>query len=191
MIPVYRTNHPENAVNLLLANRLRVLVNCVYDNFYPGCNMRLRFRADLVRDERVYFAKVYSQQKRWKERGGALITWSWAYALAHYADAVVYQELPKSMELLWKSAEARMLAVVYQPPSWRAYEEVIRVRKEGKPFKLSIALTKWATVRDYAEQQPMLNASTLRTLLSRRARSQRLSAPASPEVSARSPDTTD
>ncbi len=190
MIPVYRTRHPENAVTALLDSGLKVLVNCVYENYERGHDMRVRFRADLVRDERIFFAKVYSQQRRWKERGGAIIAWTWAHSLAHYADAIVYQECPKSMEMLWKSAEAGVLAVVYQPPSWIAYETILRERKAGKPKKLSIALTKWATVRDYVDGCPRLTSQSLGRLLARMERARSSPSRGSPAGAVRSPDTT-
>lgn len=188
MTPVYITSHVENAVTLLLKNVRHVQVNCVYTNFIPGTDMRVRFRADLVRDDRVFFAKVFSQVRRWKERGGVLICWSWRYELQ--PDAVVYAECPNNMETLYKSSNSKLITVINEPKSWIAHETIIRLRYGDRPQKLALHLRRLAVMRHYVNERPMLTAASLRSLLDRQEQSQSSGARASHEGAARSPDRT-
>lgn len=180
MIPVYKTFHVEGAVNLLIKHVRHVQVNCIYQNFVPGRDMRVRFRADLIRDERVFFGKVSSQIDRWKERGGVLICWTWNYAIS--PDAVVYAECPTRMVQLWRSINAKSLAVVYRPRSWNPHETILRLRHQEKYEKQRRLLSELGAIKDYVEERRELTAENLRSLLARqeRSRSSSLSAPESP-----------
>jgi len=178
VIPIVRTHRPESAVNLLLKYHRLVLVQAHYDNY-----VRVRFRPDRVRDERVYFGKVPSQIKKWRERGGCLVSWRRVDAKEGAHDALVFAECPKSLEQVYAAAAlTRSLAVIYMPTSWRQHEATIAKRhKDAHPSKYVRQIKRLTILRDMLETMPMLTRDYLDRRFSR-APSRMLSAPASPEA---------
>lgn len=186
MIPVYRCRRPETAANQLLRYFQRVLVQAHYDN-----DIRVRFRADFVKDDRVYFAKVESQIKRWQERGGCLISWRRVDGHEGEHEAIVFSECPKSLEAVYSATRfTAKVAVIYQPPTWRPHEETIARRHVEHPSKQRRALRRLAMLRDFMTAYPFLSLQRLDRQYARLEPFQRSGARASPEGGARSPGTT-
>lgn len=183
MIELFRTKRMEWAANLLVENYRLVLVRAAYDNY-----TRIRFRADDVEDSRLYFGRVPSQFRRWRETGGALITWRNDNKEGAH-DAILFVECPKSLkEMQRASVNTTALGVVYVPPTWRAHEEQIVLRHEGR--KRERQLEKLTLMRYFVEHLPELTRDRLRRLRARQERSQSSCAPESHEAAVRSADTT-
>lgn len=182
---MYRCRRPETAVNRLLRYFPRVLVQAHYDN-----DIRVRFRADLVKDDRVFFAKVDSQIKRWQERGGCLVSWRRVDGREGEHEAIVFSECPKSLESVYTATRfTKTLAVLYQPPTWRPHEETLRRRHGEHQSKQARALRRLAMLRDFMTAYPFLTVARLDRQYARLEPSPRSGAPASLEAEARSPDT--
>lgn len=189
MIPFYRTPSAEDAANVLLRHFRHVRIDCTYMNVTRGLDKRVRFKPDLIKDERVFFAKVPSQIKLWQERGGALICWTWRNDIQ--CDAIVWAEAPKRMEALpAATGVVRTAGVIHEPLSWNAYEEIISVRHAEHPSKRRRALRSLAIIRDYVAGLPILTSQAMQRLLARQAASQSSPSPGSPAAAAHSPDTT-
>lgn len=175
----------EQATNILLLNFRHVLVRAAYDN-----DVRIRFRADKVRDDRVFFNKVPSQHARWREKGGALVTWRNSN-LEGPCDALLFAECPKWLEGMFTACRnVSTVAVIYQPPTWRLHEECIRQRAAGKENQFRKRTRRWEVMRYFVERLPWLTAGTCQTLLRSRGLSRPSPAPAPGEAAGRSPDTT-
>lgn len=184
MIPIVRTHRPESAVNLLLRRFQSVLVQAHYDNY-----TRIRFRADLVKDPRVFFGKVPTQIRKWHADGGCLISWRRVDGKEGESDAILFAEAPKSMEGIYAGIGlVRHLAVVYVPPTWRPHELTIRQRHaDAHEAKCARQLKRLRIMRDVLDRSPLLTLDFLDRLLARQEASQPLSAPASLEGVARPP----
>lgn len=188
MIEIARAARPEAAANLLLRQFRHVLVQAHYDN-----TVRIRFRADMVTDRRVYFGKVASQIKRWQEKGGCLISWRRVDNMEGEHDAILFAECPKSLDAIHMATRrTRHLAVVWLPPTWRLHEETIAKRHKDKhPGKYVRQVRKLDLLRGILERAPLLS----RDFLDRRfappalAASRPSGAPASREAAAPAPDT--
>ena len=190
MIPLYKTRRAETAANILLRHFRHVRIDCAYMNATRGLDKRVRFRADDVDAGRVYFAKVQSQIKRWQERGGALICWTWRGDLE--CDAMLFAEAPKRMEQLRPATKSvRSVGVIYEPPSWDAYAEVIAVRHKDHPGKLRRQQRSLEIMRDYVAGLPVLTHRAMRSLLARQERSQSSPSPESPAGAVHSHCTSD
>lgn len=160
MIPLYRTRRMESSANLLVKHCQRVLVRAAYDNY-----VRIRFRADMLKDPRCYFNKVASQRKRWDEGGGALITWRNDNREGAH-EAILFAECPKSIDALYRAAQSTaILGVVYEPPTWRQHEQQIVKRHTGKPGKLKRQMERLRIVRVFVETLPELTRPRLLALL--------------------------
>lgn len=173
----------ESAANILVNSVPRVLVRAAYDN-----NVRIRFRADALKDPRVFFGKVPSQRKKWQERGGALISWRNDNREGEH-EAIVIVECPKSMEVLYRAIKpSKLLGVVYVPPSWTPHENQIEWRFRKKPqWKKERALERFAIVREFVESLPPFTKARCRHLLrARAAASPQSFSPESPAGAARS-----
>ena len=189
MIPLYRTSRMESAANILIHRVRRVLVRAAYDN-----HVRIRFRADSLRDPRVFFGKVPSQRKKWQEKGGALISWRNDNREGEH-EAIVLVECPKTIEVLYRAIKPTlMVGVVYVPPSWNPHEEQIEWRYRKRPvWKKERALERLAIVREFVEQLPPFTRERLAHLLRARLaqpQSSSLSSPGSPASAAHSPNKT-
>lgn len=174
----------EREANRLVAQFRHVLVRAVYDNY-----VRIRFRADAMRDPRLFFNKVPSQHKRWLERGGALITWRNTNKEGPH-DAIILVECPRSVEALFKACAAtRTVGVIYEPPSWRHHEATIMKRHGKRPAKLRRHLRRLEVMRSFVSQLPVFTPGRLQTLLRARAAASRSSS--SPESLGASAPTSD
>ena len=164
MIPLLRTDSPETAANLLAKNFRRVLIMCHYDN-----RPRIRFRADKLKDERVFFGKVPSQIKFWQERGGCLISWRRVDGLEGPHEALLFAECPKSMEgIYYASRFTSQLAVVYMPPTWIVHENTIRNRHEEKrPEKFARQMHRFDILKTIIPNLPALTPRYLEARLAR------------------------
>lgn len=181
MIPIVRTFRPESAVNILLKHVSSVIVQAHYDNY-----TRIRFRADLVRDDRVFFGRVPSQHRLWRARGGCLISWRRVDGKEGENDAVVFAEAPKSMEGIYAAIGfTRSIAVVYVPPTWRPHLQTIAQRfGPDRPGKYAKSLKRLQIMRDVLETAPLLTHDLLGRLLSRQEPPPPLSSPGSPAAAA-------
>lgn len=156
----------ESAANLLVKHCCHVLVRAAYDNY-----VRIRFRADDLRDPRCYFNKVPSQHKRWRETGGALITWRNSNLEGPH-DAILFVECPKSMEALHAAVQSTgKVGVIYEPPSWRQHEQQIARRHLEKPGKFKRQMKRLQIVREFVEMLPILSRPRLRSVLAGASRS--------------------
>jgi hypothetical protein len=173
----------EWAANVLLEQFRMVLIRAAYDNY-----VRIRFRADDVKDKRLYFGKVPSQFRKWREKGGALITWKNNNREGEH-DAIVFVECPKSLkELERASVNTKSVGVIYAPPTWRMHEQQIIKRHPHGSRKRARQLEKLSLMRYFVEHLPELTRPRLRSLCARleRARSWSSSSPGSPGGAARS-----
>lgn len=186
MIPLARTHRPEAAATLLLRYFRTVLVQAHYDNYTP-----IRFRADLVKDDRVFFGKTASQIKRWHERGGCLVSWRRVDGKEGENDALLFAECPKSFEGVYAATGfTAQLAVIYVPPTWRPHEATIAQRhKDAHPAKHLRQVKRLKILRDQLPSMPLLTQEFLDLRFSRLAPLPPKSAPESPEAAARSADT--
>lgn len=182
----------ETAANILLRHFRHVRIDCAYMNVTRGVDRRVRFRADDVKGAMVYFAKVPSQIKRWRENGGAIICWTWRNDLE--CDAMLFAESPKRMEALRPATRTvRSVGVIYEPPSWKPYEEVIRARHGEHAGKLRRQIRSLEIMQDYVAGLPIL---THQAVIRLRARALVSPPPSSspsfgsPEAAAHSPDRT-
>lgn len=153
----------EWATDVLLEHFHEVLVRAAYDNY-----VRIRFRADDVKDPRFYFGKVPSQLAKWRKTGGALLTWRNDNREGKH-DAIVLAECPKSLTLLQRfTANTRYVGVIYMPPTWRNHEQQIIKRHPEGSRKRARLLEKLATMRYFAEHLPELTRPSLTRLCARR-----------------------
>ena len=158
----------ESAANLLVKHCRHVVVRAAYDNY-----VRIRFRADSMIDPRCYFNKVPSQFKKWRETGGALISWRNRVTEGPY-DAIVLAECPASMEIMLRLIEqTTTLAVIYEPPSWKLHEEKIERRFSGRPNKLRKHRMRLHVMRTFMANLPVFSRPRLRSVLAASARSSR------------------
>ncbi len=158
----------ESAANLLVKHCRQVLVFAAYDNY-----VRIRFRADKLRDPRCYFNRVPSQRTAWEKNGGALITWrNDGKEGAH--DAILFVECPKSIERLVASiAPTRFIGVIYEPPSWRQHEQQIARRFRDRPNKFKKHTKRLRVMQDFVGRLPEFTRYRLRSVLAASARSSR------------------
>lgn len=155
-----------------------------YDNY-----TRIRFRADMVRDERVFFGKVPSQIRKWRERGGCLVSWRRIDGKEGENDAILFAECPKSMDSLHSSIGfTAHLAVIYAPPTWRAHDATIAERFKDRPNKMLKATRRLDIMKAVVAEAPELTLDYLTRRFSRLAPSQPSPAPESPEGAARPSD---
>jgi hypothetical protein len=189
LIPCFRTSAPEWSANLLLKHYRSVLIRAAYANA-----VRIRFRADHITDERVFFDKVPSQRLAWIEQGGALISYKYSWMQIPH-DAIVFAECPKYLWMMARSFQStRSIAVIYEPPTWRPHEvqieHAVRGKTEGGKF---LRRERFMLMRAFVEQLPELTAQRLETLIrrARAAASRSSSFPSLSGAGARLPDTHD
>ena len=158
----------ESATNLLVKHCRHVLVRAAYDNY-----VRIRFRADDLRDPRCYFNKVPSQHRFWRKNGGVLITWR-NTNLEGPHDAIVFAECPKSIDALHAAIQSTStIGVIYEPPSWRQHEQQIVKRHFTKPGKFKRQMRRLQIVREFVEMLPEFSRHRLLSVLAASARSSR------------------
>lgn len=178
MIPLRTTRKPEAAVNLMLKYFRHVLIASHYDN-----NLKIRFRPDLIRDDRVFFGKVPSQIKRWREQGGCLVSWRRVDALEGEHDAILFTECPKSLDAVSRGmALTASLAVIYLPPTWKAHEDTINARQKDAPEKRIRHLNRLKLLSSVLEDTPVLTRTFLEKRFSPLAPSRSSPVPAQPEA---------
>ena len=166
MIPLYRTHRMESAANLLVKHCRQVLVFAAYDNY-----VRIRFRADKMRDPRCYFNKVPSQRLAWEKNGGALITWRNDGTEGQH-DAILFVECPKSIERLVAAIKpTRLLGVIYEPPTWRQHEQQIAKRFSDRPNKFKKHMKRLRVMQDFVARLPEFSRYRLQRALAASARS--------------------
>lgn len=186
MIKLYRTYNMEAAVNLLLKEFRTVLVRATYRNYIPSMDRRVRFRADDVKDERVFFGKVESQVELWQQRGGVLVWWK-HHDMPRPYDIALFAECPYGLEAITRnSTQAKYAAVVYLPVSWRHFEEIYAIRYAPLPNKLKRMTEKLEICRGVLEASPIITRDSARRLRARAASPQSSSVRGLPESSARS-----
>lgn len=159
MIPVYKTQKPEQIVNAMAKQFPRVVVDARYWNIMP-----IRFRPDLLHG-RVYFAKTPSQITQWQNNGGVLVRWHSSHFVGPH-DAILYAECPRSIEMLDRYArETSILCVVYQPHSWRPHFMTVYERtKEKTPGQKQTAIEALERVHQLVEGSPTLSPASLARL---------------------------
>ena len=185
MIQFFRTSTMEWAANLLVKHYRHVVIRQAFVN-----RTRIRFRADWLTDERVFFNKVPSQWESWKEQGGALISYKF-YAETHPHEALLFVEAPKFMWMMRNAiAATKEVVVIYEPPTWKAHEEQIRLKYSTKPSRERRHLRDLESMKLFVQQLPELTAQRLETVIrrARQAGSRLSSAPALSGVGARLPD---
>lgn len=183
MIELYRTTRMEWAADVLLERFRLVLIRAAYDNY-----VRVRFRADDVKNGMVYFGRVPSQFSRWREKGGALITWLNNNKEGPH-DSILLVECPKTLRMIKNAtANTRCVGVVYVPPSWRQHEQQIMKRQQHRPARLKRQLEKLGDVRYMVERLPELTRARLGRLCARQGWSRSSSSPGSPAAAERSAD---
>lgn len=179
----------EWSANLLVRHYRLVLIRAAYMNY-----TRIRFRADHLVDERVFFDKVVSQRERWVEAGGAIISYKYTVMPLDH-DAILFVECPKFLRMMnaaWQNTKS--VAVIYEPPTWKPHEEQIRRVCEGyNPGRLRRHLEELSITRGFVEQLPEITAQRLETLKRRaqEAASRSSSFPSLSGAGARLPDNRD
>ena len=166
----------EWASNVLLERFHLVLIRAAYDNY-----VRIRFRADDVDEaHKLYFGRVPSQFSKWRETGGALLTWRNDNKEGKH-DAIVFVECPKSLKALERaSVNTRSVGVIYEPPTWRQHEHQIIRRHPQESRKRARQLEKLALMRYFIEHLPELTRRRLDSLCARRGWSRSSSSRGSP-----------
>jgi hypothetical protein len=161
LIPLYRTQHMEQAANLLVKHYRLVLVRAAYDNY-----VRIRFRADDLTDARCYFNKVESQHTSWLKNGGALITWKNTNREGPH-DAIVFVACPKSLQALSEArVSTKSLGVIYEPTSWRNHEQQLAKRfKDRHPRKHQRAFERLEYMKLFVSGLPEFTQERLYSLL--------------------------
>lgn len=177
-----------------LAKRFRhVIVRAIYTNYTSGQDLRIRFRADDLKCENIFFDRTSSQRKRWQERGGILICWQndSNRPLEGEHDAVLFAECPPRIDAIYRftNGATRACAVVYEPVSWVPHDTIVRSRHHEHPYKLARSLERLGIVRAFVERSPTLTPMNLDRLCARLEASRWLSAHESPASAARSADT--
>lgn len=179
----------EWAANLLVKNYRHVLIRASYMN-----HTRIRFRADNLVDERVFFNKVPSQHAAWVEQGGALISWKFR-GETHPHEAIVFVECPKFTWMLREGmAATQKICVIYEPPTWKAHEQqIVRACEKHHPGRLKRQLRQFKDMQLLISQLPEFTAQRLATVLRRdQEEASRLSSfPSLSGAGARLPDTHD
>lgn len=149
MIPLYRVSKMEQAVNMMAKHFRQIIVDTCHT-----CQPAIRFKPDEIVSARVYFAKTKSQIALWQNNGGVLIRWNRRAVTGPY-EAILYAECPRSIAHLDNGAQdARWLAAVYNPPTWRIHFESLTRRMEGR------TALKRRTVMDGLERVKQLVEST-------------------------------
>jgi hypothetical protein len=130
-VPVYVTETPEKAANLLAKNYDRVLVRMVY-----SMQPYIRFRPKMLNDK-AYVVRHNIGDPSGFERGVCL----WYRAIEGNGpppipiNAMLFAECPRSMkELKSLAANVSHEIVIYQPPTWEAHTATITRR--SSPAKL-------------------------------------------------------
>ena len=129
MIPVYRTIHPEETINLLALHYRRVLCNCKFSI----AKERRRLLADKLRPS-PYFDKTESQINLWQNNGGILIAWDMNWERRYGPHEVMYfAECPSNVDRLdVQTQNTSTLAVIYTPPDWGPHRRIIKERYTEK-----------------------------------------------------------
>lgn len=161
MIPVYRTDRMEPAVDVLCEHFRQVLVISSFYNL-----TRIRLKADLLKEKRVWFQGTKRQVELWHERGGVFMAWNFDLREGEH-DAAFIVECPRSIEILDRMLEkTRFMAGVYIPPSWRLHQQVMENRLPRRhPVTCQRIRDKLARVIEFTETRPVLNRPAVRKLL--------------------------
>lgn len=161
MIPLYRSSKMEPTVNLLAKHFRQVVVDAAYYAI-----PRVRFRADMLNADHIYFDKTKSQVSAWQSTGGVLMRFERKTVTGPY-DAVFYSECPRSIEFLDRySQDARWMAVIYSPPTWRGHFDGVEVRMKDKPErKKRASMDAIERVRQLLESSPPFTSDSLARLL--------------------------
>lgn len=176
----------EAAANLLIANYRSVLIRCCYANVGKA----IRFRADSVHDYRCYFAKVRSQHVKWRETGGALITFLNGNKEGPH-DAILIAECQHALEPLVNAiSNTSKVGVIYEPPTWKQHEDELVRRYANNPRKLAVRVAQLEAVKLFLPSLPEFTQAAIRDLSRAQAEaSQSSSALVLPASAARSPHT--
>lgn len=139
---------------------------------------QIRFRADLLKEQRVWWNKTDRQRALWRERGGVLLSWKTSFPEGDN-DALFCIECPRKITVLdYFLLHTKSVCCIYNPPTWRLHEETARLRHPGNDQQWQ--MDNLHRMRDLLEKSPTLTLRALDRLLARQAESQSLSAPGSP-----------
>ncbi len=190
VIPLFRTTEPELACNALVKRCARVIVQ-QHTDFND--NMRIRFRADMVKGANVYFDRVPSQLKSWQERGGVLLTNTRndpKYRVFGPHDALVLAECVTRMSLLERAfTGTQTVGVIRERVNWESYETAIRTKRAYPPQKIERRVKMLYETRDFVNALPEFSPRALARILRAQESSRLSSVPELLVVSARYLDT--
>lgn len=167
----------EPAVDILAANFRHVLVVASFYN-----HTRVRMRADLLKEKRVWFQGTARQIELWQERGGIYISSIWGGLTKFPNDATFIVECPRSVEFIDRMLRhTRCTACVYTPPTWRIHRETVDMRWRGHSREaLARMHDRLSRVIEFTESRPRLTAAAVRKQLAQAASALSSSAPGSP-----------
>lgn len=175
---MFKSDKMEPAVDLLVANFHTVLViGCFY------CYPRIRLRADLLKDKRIWFSRTKYQIEHWHKEGGVILTYNKMLEEGDH-DAIFFIECPRSQHLLDVACQkTRHAGAVFIPPTWRIHEESLARHMAGKSERWQQGgRDDLARMIQLAESFPTLTQRNLDRLRLARESSQSSSAPESREA---------
>lgn len=186
MIDLYKAYSMEPAVDLLAKNFRQVLV---ISSFYN--HTRIRLRADLLKEKRIWFQGTERQIELWRQRGGVYLSWIWDLHEGPH-DAIFISECPRQIEFLDRMCrKTRVIGCVYQPPTWRIHEETIIRRYRDRPLEIQLrSVDRLERIKQLMDRLPVLTPYRVARSLAARAQSQSSDVPAPPEAAAPPSDTT-
>lgn len=184
---MFKAERIEPAVDLLMRNFHTVLVISAWE-----CRPKIRMRADLLKDKRVWWWRTEFQKQQWQENGGAMLTFSRKLEEGEH-DAVFFVECPRSQHLMDLACQkTRKAGCVFIPPTWRLHEEAMTRRTQRKvrsPSFIQGMRDDLARMINLAGSFPVLTQANLDRLPDVPASSLWSSARGSPEGEALQPDT--
>lgn len=127
---IYRTKHPEQALQALALRYPHVVLRRVYHNqpFIP-LRMRMVKGVDWYFYSRGYPTVARQQLQAWQAGRGILVNTFQTADKNHPIgphDALLLAECPTSLyRIEAESRDTRHCTVIYEPPSWRHHEETI------------------------------------------------------------------
>lgn len=193
MIPLFKTNAPEEAARLLLGHFRHVVIDC-RTFFSFDQKWQIRFRPDLITGYEVYFNKVASQVKLWRENGGALIRRSKVGDELQPGphDAVLLIICPGRIRPIQEeTADTKSIAVIREPVHWRAQEARLAQIQQDKTERAFItAGLDLDALKTLVGVLPVFSRKSLQNLPPSPELSQLSSARVSHVNVVRSPDTT-
>jgi hypothetical protein len=153
----------EWSANLLIKHYRHVVIRQAFMN-----KTRIRFRADFVVDERLFFNKVPSQWEKWKNQGGGLISYKFPPEPFPH-EAILFVECPKFIWMMRRAiVNTKDIVVLYEPPTWKPHEEQIARACAGRPQKvLRRHLLNLSDMQLFIGQLPEFTAQRLGALKAR------------------------